>query len=56
LRTGSVFDTLTYTSPISSLQFDAAKIISAGTSSAIDVSLFFLLNHVVSLLMPLLDI
>lgn len=38
LRTGSVFDTLTYTSPVSSLQFNATKIISSGTSSEIDVS------------------
>lgn len=37
LRTGSVFDTLTYTTPVSSLQFDASKIISSGTSSTIDV-------------------
>ncbi|KAL9537819.1 hypothetical protein MBANPS3_011431 [Mucor bainieri] len=34
LRTGSVFDTLTYTASVSSLQFDASKIISAGTSSS----------------------
>lgn len=39
LRTGSVFDTLTYTTPVSSLQFNASKIISAGTSNTIDVSL-----------------
>ncbi|KAI7897660.1 WD40-repeat-containing domain protein [Cokeromyces recurvatus] len=37
LRTGSVFDTLTYNTPILSLQFDTNKIISSGTSNAIDV-------------------
>jgi division protein 1 len=39
LRTGSVFDTLTYTTPVSSLQFNSSKIISSGISNTIDVSI-----------------
>lgn len=46
LRTGSVFDTLTYASPVSSLQFNATKIISSGTSSEIDVSYSCYIGHI----------
>lgn len=38
LRTGSVFDTLTFNSPVASLQFDARKVVSSNATNIIDVS------------------